>query len=331
MPAHFGRLNRYKGLYGVSRFRDIIIRAADAPKHIVLAEGFDPRIIDGAVKAVKDEIATITLLGRENVLRALTRSAGDTKDQIQIIDPQTATQTDRYGRAYYELRRHKNISSAAAQDAVRNPLNFANMMVWNGDADGSVAGAAHPTPEVVRSALQIIGVDKTYSLVSSLFLMIMPDRSSNPSGPYVFTDCGLVSDPTDAQLADIASAASDNARALLGLEPKVAMLSFATGDSASHPKVDAVKSATALLRRKRPDLPVDGPMQFDAAIVPDVTKRKAPDAQTAGQANILVFPDLNSGNIGYKIAERWGGAQAIGPILQGLNKPATAHRMTFTP
>jgi phosphate acetyltransferase len=271
----------------------MMARAKNAPKHIVLAEGQDPRIVQGAVQAVQSGIAEITLLGHVDHVRALTREAGDTQDKVKIIDPLDTP-----------------------------PLDFANDLVHRGDADGSVAGAVYTTPEVVRSALKTIGVHEDYDLVSSLFIMLLPDASSTHSRAVVFSDCGMVVDPNAKQLADIASASSDSARHLLGADPKVAMLSFATYQSAAHDFVDKVVMATDILKTRRPDLCADGPLQFDSAFVPKIAAAKAPDSAVKGQANVFIFPDLNAGNIGYKIAERLGGASAIGPVLQGLAKPA---------
>jgi len=294
----------------------MIARAQNAPKHIVLAEGDDPRIIKGAIRAVKAKVAHITLIGDETKLRP---RLGDAGHAINVIEPRSV---EKYISLYREVRKHKKISKRDAKEALLTPLTFANMMVQSGDADGSVTGAVNTTPDVVRSALQIIGVDQRYDLISSLFIMIMPDRSQNLKGGVIFSDCGLVINPDAYQLAHIASAASYNAKMLLGLNPKVAMLSFSTYGSAKHPLVEKVQTAMQILRERHPDLPVDGEIQFDAAIMPDIAKLKAPNSTVAGHANVFIFPDLNAGNIGYKITQRLGGAIAIGPILQGLKKPA---------
>lgn len=271
----------------------MIARAIKAPKHIVLAEGLDPRIVQGAARAVRDGLANITLLGPVNKVRALTRAAGDEHDKIAIIDPGES-----------------------------NALNFANTLVSQGQADGSVAGAIHTTSDVVRSALKTIGVHENFELVSSLFIMIMPETSDYLDGAVAYSDCGLVIDPNANQLADIAVATSKSAKALLSLEPKIAMLSFATHESAKHAHVDKVKAATQHLKSRYPDLSIDGPLQFDAAISADIARLKAPDSAIGGKANVFIFPDLNAGNIAYKITERLAGAKAIGPILQGLARPA---------
>lgn len=300
----------------------MIERAKSSPKHIVLAEGHDPRIIEAAAKAIRDKLAAITLLGNEATLRPLLREAGDNHDDIAIINPASADNIQNYTDAFHTLRKHKGLTLSEARQSIEKPLNFANMMVRKGAADGSVVGARHTTSDVVRSALQIIGVDQNYSLVSSLFIMLMNEHSQNLKGGVIYSDCGLVIDPDENQLVEIALAATDNAKALLNIDPKVALLSFATKQSASHPDVDKTRKATELLKAKRPKLYVDGPLQFDAAIIPNIAASKAPNSDVAGQANVFIFPDLNSGNIAYKITERLGRAKAIGPILQGLAKPA---------
>lgn len=302
--------------------RNIAARATQKRKHIVLAEGIDPRIAEAAVRAAKDGMADITLLGPLDVVWNQIQKAGDHDNLVRIIDPQSSIRLERYQEIYYELRKHKNIEQHAASLLSGEALNFANLMVRSGDADGSVAGAAHTTPDVVRSALQIIGLDQHHDLVSSLFIMVMDERIPHLKHGVIYADCGLVIEPDAGQLASIAAAASDNARALLALDPKVAMLSFSTRGSASHPAVDKVEKAAAILRKNRPDLPVEGGIQFDAALIDSIGRNKAPGSHVAGRANVFIFPDLNSGNIAYKITERLGGATAIGPILQGLAKPA---------
>ncbi len=303
-------------------FDDLVERARLAPKHVVLAEGVDPRVVEGAVQALREGVATITLLGPLDVVRSLARAAGDTNDEIQVIDPENASEGEAYAREFHTLRRHKDVDLPAASKAIRHPLTFANLMVHMGDAAGSLAGAVHTTPEVVRSALQVIGVDRSYSLVSSLFIMMMCEDFHDFKGGVIFSDCGLVVDPSEDQLVQIASASADSARVLLKLDPQVAMLSFSTRGSAEHPLVDKVENAARKLEALRPELPVAKGVQFDAAFVPEIAEKKAPGSKVAGRANVLIFPDLNAGNIGYKIAERIGGAKAIGPILQGLAKPA---------
>ncbi len=306
----------------MKQFDDLLARARSAPMPIVLAEGQDQRIVEGAVRAQRNGVARITLLAPIDAARAMTREAGDIGDEIHVIDPQTAPDSEAYAKAYFELFEHKGVDLPAARQAVREPLTFANMMVRMGDAAGSVAGAVHTSGEVVRSALQVIGVDRRYSIVSSFFIMMMYEEFHDFKGSMIFADCAIVVDPDEEQLALIASAAADSARSLLRLDPKVAMLSFSTRRSANHHHVEKVDNAARMLKELRPGLAVEGGIQFDAGIVPEIGQMKAPGSKVAGRANVLIFPDLNAGNIGYKIAERIGRAKAIGPILQGLAKPA---------
>lgn len=301
----------------MASIQHILHKAKSESKHIVLAEGLDERIIAGAVKAVLQGVSKITLLGPVDQIRECTRKAGDKKDQISIIDPQSSALCEAFAELYFYLRQHKSISRTQAKSAVLDPLNFANLMVHAGHVDGSVAGGVHTTTDVVRSAIQIIGMKADTLLVSSFFIMELLDR-----GPVIYSDCGLIIDPGEDELAGIARGAADSAMNLLGITPRIAMLSFATGSSARHQHVDKVIAATQKLNANSPELYVDGPIQFDAAIDPDISIRKLPDSVLVGQANVFVFPDLNSGNIAYKITERLAGAKAIGPILHGLAKPA---------
>lgn len=301
---------------------DIHDRARSQPKHIVLSEGLDQRIVRGAVRAACEGLAKVTVLGTKDAVAKLADLSVGKDISINIINPAQAAVLDAYADAYFDLRKHKGISRDEARAAIELPLNFANMMVRLGHADGSISGAINTTSDVVRSALQIIGMAPQYKLVSSLFLMIMDKLHHPESGGVVFADCGLVIDPDTEELVEIASAAADNARLFLNTEPKLALLSFSTKGSAEHAHVKKMREATQILKSKRPDLTIDGELQFDAAIIPEIANRKAPGSSVAGEANVFIFPDLNAGNIGYKIAERIGGATAIGPILQGLSKPA---------
>ena len=298
-------------------------RAASRPAHIVLSEGHDPRIVAGAVEAVRAGLGRITLLGPEAEVAARIRETGAVGiDQIAIIDPATSAMTDEVAQKYYELRKHRNIREDYAAEQARDPLIFAAMMVRQGLADGTVGGAVATTSDTVRAALQCIGKAEGSPLVSSFFLMALPKNHASGREVMTFGDCGLVIDPDAAELAAIAAASAASHQQLLGETPRVALLSFSTMGSARHPAVTKVTEALEILRETHPDLAADGELQFDAAFVPTVGASKAPGSGVAGHANVMIFPNLDAGNIGYKIAQRVGGCEAIGPILQGLAKPA---------
>lgn len=301
----------------------IIERAKQDPKLIVLAEGSDARILEAGVRAVNEGIAKICIVGDRDAIQKLAAEQSLNLDAVTILNPEDSDKCQSYAAALHDKRAHKGVSLLQAQNMVLDPLTYANMMVAEGDADGCVAGAVYTTGEVVRSAIQLIGVKKSAKLVSSFFLMMLCEPFHNLKGGLIFSDCGLVVDPNAEQLAEIAMAASQSARYLLGEEPRVAMLSFSTSGSADHPLVDKVVEASEIVKAQMPELAIDGDVQLDAAIVESIAGKKVPtESKVHGNANVLIFPNIEAGNIGYKMAERVGGAVAIGPLLQGLSKPA---------
>jgi phosphate acetyltransferase len=300
----------------------IIDQARAAPKRIVLCEGDDPRILQAAVRSSREGTAKITLVGDRTKIERLAADQDIDLSGMTLVDPSGSELAPSFAQELFRLRQNKGMTLEQAEQAVRNPLCFANLMVRLGHADGSVAGAVHTTADVVRNAIQIIGVDQSFQLVSSFFLMMLCEPFHTLKGGLIFADCALVVDPDAQQLSEIAQAAADSARNLLMDEPRVAMLSFSTSGSAKHAAVDKVVEAARLVKQQRPGLAIDGDVQLDAAIVAEIANRKVENSAVKGKANVLVFPNLEAGNIGYKLAERVGGALAIGPLLQGLQKPA---------
>ena len=285
-------------------------RASRDQKHIVLSEGDNPRVVAAALEAVDAGLARISLVGGPGAAGA------------EVHDPETSPLRPQLVEKLVELRAHKGMTVERAEQEVSKRLVFAALMVACDLADGTVGGAVETTSDTVRAALQVIGKAKTAPIVSSFFLMVLPEGHPSGREAVIFSDAGLVVEPSAEELAAIASASADSWTALTGEDASVAMLSFSTKGSAKHPRVTKVTEALGLLRTARPGLAADGELQFDAAFVPDVAAKKAPGSATAGQANVLIFPSLEAGNIGYKIAQRIGGAKAIGPVLQGLAKPA---------
>ena len=282
----------------MSSMKAIVARARELDRHILLPEADDPRIREAAAIVRDEGIARVTLL-----------------------DPHPED-FDTLVAEYHDMRRAKGVTEAAARAAMADPFRQAALRVRLGDADGTVAGAVTTTSDTVRAALQIIGRAPGARIVSSFFLMQGgPDHPALP-GAVLFADCGLVVAPNAEELASIARSTAASCRQLLGVEPQVAMLSFSTAGSAEHPSLTRIREALAMVRAAEPDLRIDGEMQFDAAFSPEVRGRKAPDSPLLGMPNVFVFPDLAAGNIGYKIAERLGGVSAVGPILQGLARPA---------
>lgn len=297
-------------------------KARDQTRRIVLAEGEDPRVIEGAVRANELRLALPVLLGDEAKIRDQASSLDLSLDGLEIINLATSPLLETYAKEYQELRKPRIFSEESCVEALKDPLMFASIMVRMGDADGSVAGAVATTADTVRAAIRLIGKAPDTKMISSCFLMVMDKPHHQRQGTVVFADAGITIDPSAEELCEIAMASADSLVQFTNQEPKVAMLSFSSMGSASHPLVKKVEKATQLLWRSRPDLVADGEMQFDAAFVPSVAQSKVPNSPIKGDANVFVFPGLEAANIGYKIAQRIGGATAIGPILQGLAKPA---------
>lgn len=302
---------------------DKILEMAKADKkRIILPETNDDRVLKAAAKVVADDLAEMILIGDVEAMKAQAEGLGVDISGAVLINPAESPDLDRYAEAFYELRKSKGVTLEEAKKILsEDSVFFGIVMVRLGDADGLVSGAAHTTADTLRPALQIVQTAPDEELVSSFFIIEVPNCDLGDNGVFLFADCGLNQDPPSEQLAIIADQTSRSGASLLGMDGRVAFISHSTMGSASHALVDKVVEGLRIAREKYPDLKCDGEMQVDAAIVPEVGKSKAPDSEVAGQANILVFPNIDVGNSCYKIAERFAGARAIGPILQGLNRP----------
>ena len=302
----------------IDRIKD---KARSNPKRIVLPEGDEPRTVRAAAILRDEGIAIPVLLGAAESIRATAAAVGADISGIETVDPATSAESARYAAALHELRKAKGVTAEEAARLVSDPMYYGIMMVKSGDADGLVSGAVHTTGDMLRPALQLIKTKPGIKVVSSSFLLDCPDKSFGHDGLLVYSDCVVMPCPTAEELAHIAVSAAETARTLCGIaEPKVAMLSFSTKGSARHELVDKVRQATEIARSLAPDLAIDGEMQFDAALIPEIGESKAKGSPVAGHANVFVFPDLQAGNIGYKITQRIGHAEAFA-VLQGLAKP----------
>ena len=308
----------------MSAIEKIKAKARADVKHIVLPEGTEPRTVQASAKILKEGVARVTLLGNPDEVRKVAAETGTDLTGVAIIDPATSEKSAAYADLLYELRKAKGMTPEQATELVtKNTLYYGAVMLKAGDADGMVAGAINSTGNVLRPALQIIKTAPGIKVVSSCFIMELPDHTWGDDGVMIFGDCAVIPNPTAEELAAIAIASAASGRQLVDIDPRVAMLSFSTKGSAKHDNVTKVQEATKMAHELAPDLQLDGELQADAALVESVGQLKSPGSTVAGHANVLVFPDLQAGNIGYKLVQRLAGAEAIGPIIQGLAKPVS--------
>jgi len=302
---------------------DIIkANARKLQKRIVLPEGYEERTLKAADISISENLAEIILIGNPSEIEKKAKSLGlGNLKKAEIVNPLSHPKKDHYVNIMVELRKHKGMTHEEAAKLIEDPLYLGVLMIKNGDADGEVSGADHATGDVLRPAFHYVKTAPGISVVSGAFIMILPNKSFGENGIIIYADGAVHPDPTDKELAEIAVATAHTARAICGFEPKIAMLSFSTKGSASHPLVDKVVNATRLAKEMAPDLMIEGELQADAALIESIGQKKAPGSQIAGKANVLIFPDLNCGNIAYKLTQRLANAEAIGPILQGMAAP----------
>lgn len=296
-------------------------KACTLNRKVVLPEGTEPRTVKAAAIIAKEKLAQVILLGKNDKIKEVAKEQDADLTNVTIIDPLTSDKKDEYAEKLCEIRKKKGLTLEQAQEVLKDEIYFGTMMVNEGDADGLVAGAEHSTGDTIRPSLQIIKTKPGISVVSGCFIMVVANEEYGDDGIFVFADCAVNPNPNAEQLAEIALSSAETAKTLCGMDTKVALLSFSTMGSAKHDLVNKVTEAAKIAKDKMPDLEIEGELQVDAALVEAVAKKKAPGSNVAGKANVLIFPDLQSGNIGYKLVERLAGAHAIGPLLQGLNKP----------
>lgn len=291
-------------------------------QRIILPESYDKRILKAADIIIKEDIAYITLIGNKpDIDRDINELSLSNIDKAKIIDPATNDKKDIYADLMVEIRKSKGLTKDEAYKLLDNPLYLSTIMIKNGDADGEVAGAANATANVLKPALQFVKTRPGINVVSGAFMMILKDREFGHDGLMVFADCAVLPDPDAQELAEIAVTTASTAKAIAKIEPRVAMISFSTKGSAQHEMVDKVRNATEIARQMDSSLKIDGELQADAALIKAIAEKKAPGSEIAGNANVLIFPNLDSGNIAYKLVQRLAHAEAIGPVLQGMNAP----------